>query len=121
MPKVMCFHSKIGTHIQQLDYESVPFGCFHCLKTRHKAFQCPKAKMAKKKFLSSSSLNRDKKVWKNKTTNLGQKDGSKITGQKVAEDKKDKDQKLSSSSTMTQSKDNMDVPKLRSWSQLQNL
>ena len=92
MLKVVWFQSKLGTHIQQLDYESVPFGCFHLLKTGHKDFQCLKAKMEKKKFLSSSSLNRDKKVWKKKTTNLGQKEGSKKFGQMVVENKKDGDQ-----------------------------
>ena len=70
MPKVVCFQSKLGTHIQQMDYESVPFGCFHCLKIGHKAFQCPKEKSAqKKKNPSSSSQTRVKKVWKKKSTN----------------------------------------------------
>ena len=62
MLEVVCFQSKLGTHIQQMDYESVPFGCFHYLNTVHKAFQFLKAKMVKKKIPSSSSHIRDKKV-----------------------------------------------------------
>lgn len=33
MPEVVCFDSKLGTHTQKLDYESIPFGYFHCFKT----------------------------------------------------------------------------------------
>ena len=42
MPEVVSFHSKLGTHIQQLDYKSIPFACFHFLKSRHKVNQCLK-------------------------------------------------------------------------------
>ena len=86
-PEVVCFQSKLGTHIQQLDFESVPFGCFHCFKTGHKAFQCPKAKNAKKKNPPSSSLKRVKKVWKKKPTKQGQEDLSLETQKIVVEPK----------------------------------
>ena len=75
-----------------------------------------KAKMEKKNISSSSSLIRDKKVWKKKTAILGQKDGSKMADQKVVEDKKEDNQKLPSSITMTQSIVDKDVSKLRFWS-----
>ena len=61
MPEVVCFHSKLGTHIQKMDYESVPFACFHSLKTRHKVNQCLKVKKENKKF-PSSSHQRDKLI-----------------------------------------------------------
>lgn len=38
MPEGVCFESKLGTHIHKMDYESIPFGCFHCFKTGHKDF-----------------------------------------------------------------------------------
>lgn len=66
-----------------MDYESVPFGFFHCLKTGHKAFQCPKAKTNKKKNPPSSSQTRGKYVWKKKHTKQGQKGLSPAT-QKAA-------------------------------------
>ena len=62
LPKVVFFQSKLGTHIQQLDHESIPFGYFHCLKMGHKAFQCSKEKSSQKKNPLSSSHTRVKKV-----------------------------------------------------------
>ena len=32
MPKVVNLNSKLGNHIQNLDFESVKFGYFHCKK-----------------------------------------------------------------------------------------
>ena len=108
MPEVVCFQSKLSTHIQQLDYESVPFACFHYLNTGNKDFQCPKVKMDQKK-IPSSSLNRDKKIWKKKNIILGQTEGSKKFGKMVIEHKKDGD-RMHPSSAMSHRNDDVVVP-----------
>lgn len=41
MPQVIEFQSHLGSRIQKIDYESVPFACFHCKKVGHKANLCP--------------------------------------------------------------------------------
>ncbi len=41
MPQVIEFQSRLGSRIQMIDYESVPFACFHCKKVDHKAGFCP--------------------------------------------------------------------------------
>ena len=70
MPEVVTFHSKLGVHNQKLIYETIPFACFHCLKSRHKANQCPKSKVERKKsnhvsISGKDNLGKDmKKVWK---------------------------------------------------------
>ena len=73
MPEVVSFHSKLGTHTQQLDYESVHFSCFHFLKSGHKANQFPKVKAEKKRIPSSSNLGKEKKIRKKKDIKGGQK------------------------------------------------
>ena len=62
MSKVVCFHSKLGTHTQKLDYESIPFACFHCLKFGHKENQCPKVKDEKKRIPMVSKPKKEKKI-----------------------------------------------------------
>ena len=41
MPQVLEFQSRLGNRTQKVDYESVPFACFHCKKAGHKAGSCP--------------------------------------------------------------------------------
>ena len=94
-----------------MDYESVPFGCFHCFKTNHKAFQCLKAKSAKKKHPFASSHIRVKKVWKKKMTSQGQK-GPIMADQKVAEASKKINQMLPFASTLPLGMDGKVVPQV---------
>ena len=70
MLEVVCFHSKLGTHIQKMDYKSIPFACFYYLETGHEENQCLKVKKDKKKF-PSSSQQRDKLIWKKKDVKVG--------------------------------------------------
>ena len=70
MPDFVSFHSKLGVHKQKMTYEMIPFVCFNCLKSRHKASKCPNAKEVKKGPPPTSTsenvvLEKDKrKVWK---------------------------------------------------------
>ena len=41
MPEVIEFQSRLGRRVQQIDYENVPFACFHSKKVGHKAIKCP--------------------------------------------------------------------------------
>jgi hypothetical protein len=41
MPQVLELQSRLGNRSQKIDYESVPFACFHCKKAGHKAGSCP--------------------------------------------------------------------------------
>ena len=73
MPEVVSFHSKLGTHTQQLDYESAPFACFHYLKFGHKENQCPKVKSKKKRIPSSSNLGKEKKMEKKRISGVARR------------------------------------------------
>lgn len=72
MPQVIEFQScLVGSRIQQIDYESVPFTCFHCKKASHKAGLCPlfkgKGKEGKaKNQVGKKSTNAPRKEWKKK-------------------------------------------------------
>ncbi|XP_059066154.1 uncharacterized protein LOC131857513 [Cryptomeria japonica] len=41
MPKEIDIVSKLGTWKQLIEYESIPFACFHCKKEGHWAKSCP--------------------------------------------------------------------------------
>ena len=65
MPETVTFHSKLGVHVQKLIYEMVPFACFLYFKFGHKASQCPKDKVERKKSKpTSTSVKVKKMVWK---------------------------------------------------------
>lgn len=41
IPLCIEINSRLGKWVQPLEYESVPFACFHCKKSRHTAKKCP--------------------------------------------------------------------------------
>lgn len=41
LPMVITINSKLGKHIQMVDFESLPFACFTCKKSGYWAKQCP--------------------------------------------------------------------------------
>ncbi len=95
-----------------MDYESFPFGCFHCFKIGHKAFQCLEAKsVQKKKNPSAASLFRVKKVWKIKTTNQGHK-GPLLMNLKGAEASNKINQFQPSNSTLPLGMDGKTIPQV---------
>ena len=74
MLKYVSFHSKLGVYKKKMIYEMISFTFFYCLKSRHKANQCPNSKADKKEKSSTSSSGKvpsgqdKKKVWKQKKT-----------------------------------------------------
>ena len=60
LPKAISLKSKLGTWDQCIEYESIPFICFHYKKVGHWAKKCPPLKGTPKKV---------KKVWVRKAHN----------------------------------------------------
>lgn len=46
MPEQIDLVSKLGTWKQHIEYETIPFACFHCKKVGHWAKSCPKKQKA---------------------------------------------------------------------------
>lgn len=71
MPQVIEFQSHLGRRVQKIDYESVPFTCFHCKKAGHKVGLCPLFKGKGKEGKAfpqggKKASNAPKKEWKKK-------------------------------------------------------
>ncbi|XP_059065851.1 uncharacterized protein LOC131857381 [Cryptomeria japonica] len=49
MPLSIAINSKLGKWVQPMEYESVPFTCFHCKKSEHTAKKCPLQVVKEKK------------------------------------------------------------------------
>ena len=50
MPKFILLKSKLGVWKQHIEYETIPFACFHYKKSGHWAKKCPSLNGAPKKF-----------------------------------------------------------------------
>lgn len=84
MPQVIEFQSHLGRRVHQIDYENVPFACFHCKKVGHKVKACPifgeneKASKAQNKQAKNKE-GAPRKVWKEKVIE-GKNPGGEANG-----------------------------------------
>ena len=62
LPESISLKSKLGIWDQRIEYESIPFACFHCKKAGHWAKKFPSLKGKAKK---------SKKVWVKKDLSKG--------------------------------------------------
>lgn len=71
MPEQINIVSKLRMWKQQIEYESIPFACFHCKKAGHWAKSCPlkpKGELKQAKLSAKSKMAPEKKVWQVKNS-----------------------------------------------------